>query len=91
VTPGPAQATARHRWSVRRARPSGRTLRTLRTLRSRRPGRSPRAVGVPEIVAYWLQAGRIDVGFLGAALAVTEPSKPVELRALRTLVGWGGP
>jgi glutaconate CoA-transferase subunit B len=24
-------------------------------------------VGVPEIFAYWLQAGRIDVGFLGAA------------------------
>jgi glutaconate CoA-transferase, subunit B len=23
-------------------------------------------VGVPEIFAYWLQAGRIDVGFLGA-------------------------
>ena len=24
-------------------------------------------VSVPEIFAYWLQAGRIDVGFLGAA------------------------
>ena len=24
-------------------------------------------IGVPEIFAYWLQAGRIDVGFLGAA------------------------
>jgi glutaconate CoA-transferase, subunit B len=24
-------------------------------------------VGVPEIFAYWLQAGRIDVGFLGGA------------------------
>jgi glutaconate CoA-transferase, subunit B len=24
-------------------------------------------VGVPEIFSYWLQAGRIDVGFLGAA------------------------
>ena len=24
-------------------------------------------VGVPEIFTYWLQAGRIDVGFLGAA------------------------
>jgi glutaconate CoA-transferase subunit B len=24
-------------------------------------------VGVPEIFAYWLQAGRVDVGFLGAA------------------------
>ena len=24
-------------------------------------------VAVPEIFAYWLQAGRIDVGFLGAA------------------------
>ena len=24
-------------------------------------------VSVPEIFAYWLQAGRIDIGFLGAA------------------------
>ncbi len=24
-------------------------------------------VSVPEVFAYWLQAGRIDVGFLGAA------------------------
>jgi glutaconate CoA-transferase subunit B len=24
-------------------------------------------IGVPEIFAYWLQAGRVDVGFLGAA------------------------
>ena len=24
-------------------------------------------IGVPEIFAYWLQAGKIDVGFLGAA------------------------
>jgi glutaconate CoA-transferase subunit B len=24
-------------------------------------------IGVPEIFAYWLQAGRIDIGFLGAA------------------------
>ncbi len=24
-------------------------------------------IAVPEIFAYWLQAGRIDVGFLGAA------------------------
>ena len=24
-------------------------------------------IGVPEIFSYWLQAGRIDVGFLGAA------------------------
>src|SRR5260370_32160632 len=24
-------------------------------------------VSIPEIFAYWLQAGRIDVGFLGAA------------------------
>jgi glutaconate CoA-transferase subunit B len=24
-------------------------------------------IGVPEIVSYWLQAGRVDIGFLGAA------------------------
>lgn len=29
--------------------------------------RADAVVGVPEIFAYWLQAGRIDVGFLGAA------------------------
>src|SRR5262245_59043099 len=28
---------------------------------------SDAVVSVPEIFAYWLQAGRIDVGFLGAA------------------------
>ena len=29
--------------------------------------RADAVIGVPEIFAYWLQAGRIDVGFLGAA------------------------
>lgn len=29
--------------------------------------RADAVVGVPEIFSYWLQAGRIDVGFLGAA------------------------
>ena len=36
--------------------------------RRRRAGRDADAVvSVPEIFAYWLQAGRIDVGFLGGA------------------------
>lgn len=29
--------------------------------------RADAVIGVPEIFSYWLQAGRIDVGFLGAA------------------------
>jgi glutaconate CoA-transferase subunit B len=55
------------------------------------------AVCVPEIFNYWLQAGRVDVGFLGAAqidrwdlrtaddLEETEPPSQEELRTLREL------
>ena len=35
--------------------------------RRRARGDGDAVVSVPEIFAYWLQAGRIDVGFLGAA------------------------
>ena len=40
-------------------------------------------ISIPEIFAYWLQAGRIDVGFLGAAQ--TEPGTAEELGVLRDL------
>ena len=34
---------------------------------SQRPAPADTVVGVPEIFNYWVQPGRIDVGFLGAA------------------------